>query len=131
MARSSSRARQAAARPSRWSFPSARRPAMYALCARAAVCLTILLGACAPAFALNPALDISQYAHTSWKARDGVFKGQITAITQSPDGYLWLGTEFGVLRFDGVRFVAWEPPPTQSLPSNFIVSLLTARDGTV
>jgi hypothetical protein len=67
--------------------------------------LGILL-ACSPcAFALNPSLDISQYAHTSWKIRDGFTRGIITSMAQTPDGYLWLGTEFGLLRFDGVRNV--------------------------
>jgi ligand-binding sensor domain-containing protein len=57
------------------------------------------------AFALNPSLDVSQYAHSAWKIRDGFFKGTIVAIAQTSDGYLWLGSEFGLLRFDGVRFV--------------------------
>jgi signal transduction histidine kinase/ligand-binding sensor domain-containing protein len=83
------------------------------------------------AFALNPALDVSQYAHTSWKIRDGFPKGQIISIAQTPDGYLWLGTEFGLVRFDGVRNVPWQPPPDQALPSSDIFSLLAARDGTL
>jgi signal transduction histidine kinase/ligand-binding sensor domain-containing protein len=83
------------------------------------------------AFALNPALDVSQYAHTSWRVRDGFTKGAISSIAQTPDGYLWLGTEFGLLRFDGVRAVPWQPPPGKHLPSSRIFSLLAARDGTL
>src|SRR5918997_1674533 len=87
---------------------------------------------CPPrALALNPALDASQYAHTAWKIRDGFFKGGINSIAQTPDGYLWLGTEFGLLRFDGVRNVPFQPPAGQQLPSTFIFSLLAARDGTL
>lgn len=89
----------------------------------------LLLAWCPSAFALNPALDISQYAHTSWQMRDGFPKSQISSIAQTPDGYLWLGTEFGLIRFDGVRNVLWSPPANQKLPSNFIFSLLVARDG--
>jgi ligand-binding sensor domain-containing protein/signal transduction histidine kinase len=91
----------------------------------------MLLAWCPGALALNPALDISQYAQTSWKIRDGFTKGAIRGIAQTPDGYLWLGTEFGLVRFDGVRPVSWQPPPDQHLPDNFIWSLLAARNGTL
>src|SRR5262244_1799444 len=84
-----------------------------------------------PAFALNPSLDVSQYAHTSWKIREGFIKGPITDIAQTPDGYLWLGTEFGLVRFDGLRAVPWTPPGTQRLPGDDVVNLLAARDGTL
>ena len=83
------------------------------------------------AFALDPALDVSQYAHTAWKIREGFTKGMIGSIVQTPDGYLWLGTEFGLLRFDGVRNVPWQPPADQHLPSSTIMKLLVARDGTL
>jgi signal transduction histidine kinase/ligand-binding sensor domain-containing protein len=91
----------------------------------------LVLAWCPSVFALNPALDVNQYAHTSWQTRDGFPKGQITAIAQTPDGYLWLGTEFGLVRFDGIKHVLWNPPGNQQLPSNFIFSLLVARDGTL
>jgi len=96
---------------------------------RAVIALVILLACCACASALDPSVDISQYAHTAWKIRDGFFKGRIFAMAQTPDGYLWLGTEFGLLRFDGVRTVPWESPTGENLPSNFVLSLLAARDG--
>ena len=79
--------------------------------------------------ALNPALDIDQYAHTAWKIRDGFYKGTIHAIAQTPDGYLWLGSDFGLLRFDGVRMVPWRSPGNDDLINGRIQSLLTARDG--
>ena len=86
-----------------------------------AVLLAGLLLAWSPcAFALDPALDVSQYAHTSWKIREGFTKGAITSIAQTPDGYLWLGTEYALVRFDGVRTVPWQPPPNQHLPSSEI-----------
>ena len=72
---------------------------------RYAVTLGLLLLLCPCAFALDPALDVSQYSHTAWTVREGFFKGGITAVTQTPDGYLWLGTEFGLLLFDGVRTI--------------------------
>jgi signal transduction histidine kinase/ligand-binding sensor domain-containing protein len=93
------------------------------------ILLGILLACCRCGFALNPAFDVSQYAHTSWKSRDG-FPGSIHAIVQTPDGYLWLGTEVGLLRYDGVRFVPGLPPD-QHLPSDVINRLLVSRDGTL
>src|SRR5262245_57972556 len=84
-----------------------------------------------PTFALNPALDVSQYGHTAWKIGEGFSQGLIAGIAQTPDGYLWLGTEFGLLRFDGVRTVPWQPPAGQHLPDNNIRGLFASRDGTL
>ncbi len=89
------------------------------------------MASCRCAFALDPSLDISQYAHTAWKIREGAFKGIILAIAQTPDRYLWLGTEFGLLRFDGEKNVPWQPPAGEQLPSSNITGLLAARDGTL
>ena len=83
------------------------------------------------ASALDPALDVSQYAHTAWIFREGFAQAPVTSIAQTPDGYLWLGTEFGLLRFDGVRSVPWHPPGNEHLPNSWIRSLLAARDGTL
>ncbi|HEU4713231.1 MAG TPA: two-component regulator propeller domain-containing protein [Pyrinomonadaceae bacterium] len=95
------------------------------------VCAFVLLACCPDTYALNPELDVSQYAHTSWKIRDGFPKGEISSIAQTPDGYLWIGTESGLFRFDGVKHIQWRPPAGQELPSNWIFSLLVSRDGTL
>ncbi len=101
---------------------------------RAVIPLSMLLASvlfpCAPAaYALDPALDVSQYAHKAWNTRDGFPRDGIHAIAQTPDGYLWLGTEFGLFRFDGVRAIPWQEPADQHLPTNKIQSLLVTRDG--
>jgi signal transduction histidine kinase/ligand-binding sensor domain-containing protein len=95
------------------------------------ILITMLLAWSPRAHALDPSLHISQYAHTSWRVRDGAFAGSINAITQTPDGYLWLGTEFGLVRFDGVRPVPWQLPADHAVPAGPIVKLLTTRDGTL
>src|ERR1700687_896217 len=92
--------------------------------------LSVLLS-CPDAPALNPSLDISQYAHTAWTYREGFMHGAVNAIAQTPDGYLWLGTQSGVVRFDGVRAVPLPLRPGQQLPSTSVVALLAARDGTL
>jgi signal transduction histidine kinase/ligand-binding sensor domain-containing protein len=92
--------------------------------------LTLLL--CSfPALALDPSLDISQYAHTAWTFRNGFLNGTVYAFAQTPDGYLWLGTQSGIVRFDGVRALPLPLPPGQQLPSTSVGALLTARDGTL
>jgi ligand-binding sensor domain-containing protein len=76
-------------------------------------------------FALDPALAVSQYLHTSWTQEEGADLPGVQAIAQTQDGYLWLGTGAGLIRFDGIRFVHWEPHAGDELPSNDI-RLLTA-----
>ena len=95
------------------------------------ISIAILLAFCACAFALDPSLDVSQYAHTAWKISDGFPKGIVNKIAQTPDGYLWIGTEFGLFRFDGVRAVPWQPPSGEHLPGNNVRGLLAAHDGTL
>ncbi|WP_162245872.1 MULTISPECIES: sensor histidine kinase [unclassified Roseateles] len=83
-----------------------------------------------PVLAVHPPLQIAQYAHTSWTARDGAPLDRVFATAQTPDGYLWVATSLGLLRFDGLRFVPWQPPVGQSLPAG-PYSLLVSRDGTL
>src|SRR5450631_102836 len=89
-----------------------------------------LLLSSSPVLALDPSLEVSQYAHTSWTVRDGFSVGAISAMKQTPDGYLWLGSEFGLYRFDGIHAVRWQPPAGQRLASA-PYSLLVTRDGTL
>jgi len=83
------------------------------------------------ALALDPDRRISQYAHTAWRVRDGAFAGAPSAITQTNDGYVWIGTLAGLLRFDGVRFVPFAPPIGKNLPNPAVISLLGATDGSL
>jgi len=89
------------------------------------------LAECPRAFALNPASQVSQYAHSSWRVQDGAFRGAPMAVTQTTDGYLWIGTDLGLVRFDGVRFVPWSPPSGKRLPDPRVFSLLAAHDGSL
>jgi ligand-binding sensor domain-containing protein len=95
------------------------------------ICLLLFLFAVSSARAVDPTRHISQYAHTAWRIQDGVFSGTPNAISQTQDGYVWIGTESGLVRFDGVRFVPWTPPDGKHLPSSDITSLLGARDGSL
>jgi signal transduction histidine kinase/ligand-binding sensor domain-containing protein len=89
------------------------------------------LFAVSPLAALDPNKHLSQYTHTAWRIQDGDFAGAPNAITQTADGYLWIGTLAGLVRFDGVRFVPWIAPEPKALPSSDIYSLLGATDGSL
>ena len=91
---------------------------------------SLTLAWCGCAAALNPSLEVNQYAHTAWTVREGFSLGNVYAIAQTQDGYLWLAGEFGLARFDGVRIVPWRPPPGQQLPF-YTNSLMVARNGTL
>lgn len=81
--------------------------------------------------ALNPERRISQYGHTAWRVQDGYFAGAVSAITQTADGYIWIGTEAGLFRFDGIRFVPFGVLTGEQLPSADVTSLLPAKDGSL
>ena len=85
----------------------------------------------APAAGLNPDRQISQYAHTAWRVQDGFLASFSLALTQTKDGYLWIGTQSGILRFDGVRFVPWSTPDNERLQHSNVISLLGSRDGSL
>lgn len=92
----------------------------------------LLLLLCISTFvwAVDPGTHISQYAHTAWRIQDGLFSGAPNAITQTADGYLWIGTQNGLFRFDGVRFTL-SAPGTGKLASSGIFSLLGDPDGSL
>lgn len=92
-------------------------------------CLWLCPGA---TLALDPDKRLTQYAHSAWRIQDGSFGGAPSAVVQTTDGYVWIGTSAGLVRFDGVRFVPWTPAAgNQWLSSNSIWSLLAGRDGSL
>jgi PAS domain S-box-containing protein len=95
------------------------------------VLASLLLVALPRAHAVDPERHISQYGHTAWRIQDGFFEGVPYAIKQTADGYLWIGGANGLVRFDGVRFVPFTPPPGRQLPAPVIGRILAARDGSL
>ncbi|HJX93101.1 MAG TPA: two-component regulator propeller domain-containing protein, partial [Pyrinomonadaceae bacterium] len=80
------------------------------------------------AHALDPNKTINEYFHDRWDARQGFPGGPVHAITQTPDGYLWLGTEKGLLRFDGLNFQLFNQANSQ-LPAGPVMELMTDGEG--
>ena len=73
----------------------------------------------------------TDYSLTTWGLAEGLSSGAIWAIAQTEEGYLWLGTDAGPVRFDGVRFVSWEALGLPPLPNVPVRALSSSRDGSV
>jgi signal transduction histidine kinase/ligand-binding sensor domain-containing protein len=80
------------------------------------------------ALALDPRKSLTQYSRTIWTQERGLPQDTIRAITQTTDGYLWLGTDEGLARFDGYEFVVYNKS-NGDLPDNSITALAAANDG--
>ena len=87
-----------------------------------------LLLLASPAVALDPDRTLAQLHHTAWTAEDGA-PSQVSALAQTADGYLWIGSARGLFRFDGVTFERYVPPDSVGLPSHNIYALLATPDG--
>jgi ligand-binding sensor domain-containing protein/signal transduction histidine kinase len=81
------------------------------------------LGGTADARALDPGRMLSQYVYEIWTTDDGLPMGVVNGVLQTRDGYLWVATEQGVARFDGVRFEVFSAGTISGLPNNRITSL--------
>jgi ligand-binding sensor domain-containing protein len=73
-------------------------------------------------FGIDRDRGIDQLYHTSWTNQDGA-PGEVHALAQTSDGYLWLGTPRGLFRFDGVRFEHYESRPRPTFAQSNITCL--------
>src|SRR5208337_1104528 len=85
----------------------------------------------APAQALEPTKALTQYVHEVWQQEEGLPENDVTAVIQTRNGYIWLGTEEGLVRFDGLRFTVFDQGNTPELTSVYIRTLLEAHDGSL
>ncbi|MEP7342814.1 MAG: two-component regulator propeller domain-containing protein [Acidobacteriota bacterium] len=72
---------------------------------------------------------MTQYLHDTWRVENGLPQNSVYAIAQTPDGYLWMGTSAGLVRFDGLRFTTFNSSNTRAIKRNTIARLLADRDG--
>src|SRR6266567_5311119 len=93
------------------------------------LCLTAATATCA--LALDAGLLISQYQKRHWQVEDGLPHNYVMAILPGPDGYLLVGTDEGLARFDGVRFLPYDLDASLGLSKRWVLSILTARDGSL
>jgi signal transduction histidine kinase/CheY-like chemotaxis protein/ligand-binding sensor domain-containing protein len=89
----------------------------------------VLLGT--PSMALDPRKEITQYIQTVWNTDAGLPQSSVYSIAQTKDGYMWVGTELGLARFDGVQFTVFDRRNSKGLAANYIQRLLGSRDGSL
>lgn len=76
-----------------------------------------------PLFALDSHKTLSQFGHAVWG------ESAVQAIVQSRDGYIWLGTQQGLMRFDGLRFTVFDRHTVPLMRSNSVLALCEDREG--
>jgi ligand-binding sensor domain-containing protein/signal transduction histidine kinase len=97
------------------------------ICRRIAVCVLAWLAA----FTCASADGFSGYTERFWQAPDGLPEQTVQAFAQTGDGFLWIGTTGGLLRFDGAHFTVFDRQNTPALRENSVFCLTVAKDGTL
>lgn len=80
---------------------------------------------------LDPGKHICQFHLDTWKTEQGLPENTVICMVQTTDGYIWLGTSNGLVRFDGARFKIFNANNTRELENSFIRSLYEDREGTL
>ncbi len=86
---------------------------------------------CFSAKALDPSLALTQYQQKNWTNTDGLPQNTVTALTQTKDGYLWIGTLEGLVRFDGLQFTHFNSRTHSAFKHNMVTRLFTDQHGTL
>src|SRR6185295_15087592 len=89
----------------------------------------LLLSGSESALALDSRRDLSQFRHEVWLTENGLPQNTVHALAQTKDGYIWIGTEEGLARFDGIKFTVFDKQNTPEFKSNYIRTLLADRLG--
>src|SRR5215467_7173983 len=83
----------------------------------------------APAYALDPNRSLADFSIQVFLTENGLPQNTVQAITQTRDGYIWIGTQEGLARYNGTGFVIFDKDNTPQLKSNDIRALLEDRSG--
>lgn len=89
----------------------------------------LLLASSVFALPLDSPRELSQFGHEVWLTENGLPQNTVHAIAQTRDGYIWIGTEEGLARFDGVKFTVFDKQNTPEFKSNYIRNLFADRQG--
>jgi signal transduction histidine kinase/streptogramin lyase len=90
---------------------------------------SLLLGCALTALALEPTTPLANYGRQAWVMENGLPQNTVQALAQTQDGFVWLGTEVGLVRFDGNGFQVFDKNSSPALPGNDVRCLLAAKDG--
>ncbi len=104
---------------------------MAARCLAAAGLWALLLVLSHAALALDPQRSLDHYGHQAWRTDSGLPQNTVHSILQTSDGYLWLGTDGGLVRFDGIEFVTFDAENTPQFKSDTVSDLLQDASGTL
>ncbi len=96
---------------------------------RVLLAAALLLGCGLPGLALEPSTPLANYGRQSWGMENGLPQNTVQALVQTRDGFVWLGTEVGLVRFDGNGFAVFDKNSMPALPGNDVRCLLESRDG--
>jgi signal transduction histidine kinase/ligand-binding sensor domain-containing protein len=91
----------------------------------------LILQSVRPASALDGKRSLAQYVYNIWGVDKGYVGGAVYAMAKSADGFLWLGTEHGLVRFDGFEFTLIQAPLTDQRPIGAVRGLIEDADGTL
>jgi ligand-binding sensor domain-containing protein len=78
---------------------------------------------------LDPTNALTQFIHESWQTDDGLPQSTVSSIVQTKEGYIWFGTQEGLVRFDGIEFTVFDDGNEPEFRSNNIRALLVDRNG--
>ena len=81
--------------------------------------------------ALDPQKALTQYTYQVWETGKTPLEGAIRAILQSRDGYIWIGTQEGLYRFDGERFTVYNSANTSEMKNSSVYDLAEDQEGTL
>ena len=93
--------------------------------------VAVLCAACLPALALDPAKSFHHYNRSIWSIEQGLPQISVQAVVQDQQGYIWIGTQTGLSRFDGVRFINFGAESEPVLPGIWVRALLADEAGRV
>jgi ligand-binding sensor domain-containing protein/signal transduction histidine kinase len=91
--------------------------------------IAIHLAAPHGAYALDSHRGITQYAQSRFEAHDGLAHNLVNSLAQTPDGYLWAGSEEGLTRYDGATFTSYDRRKTEGIPTNTFTALAVSPSG--